>query len=278
MTVYLEPIGGLCNRMRVIASAYAFVKPHNGTIIVKWVANAELNCPSKALFSLPDSIRTVEVTESTPWNRFLAKAAYFRLRLGYHTRINDASVLAAKQDGDLIPRDKTYYETCETFHKDSRGLDFSLFRPVPDLQKKAEKKILQISENGKYRVIGLHIRRTDNTVSIQSSPTELFCQVLDARLKEDPTVRFYIATDDASLKEFFAGKYNVEREVVFFSDSSDLRRDAADGIKAAYIELLTLSMTERIYGSRGSSYSDTAAAIGRIPLEAVTADTIADIL
>lgn len=278
MTVYLEPMGGLCNRMRVIASAYAFANPQNGTIIVKWVANAELNCPSKELFSLPENIRIVEVTESTPWNRFLAKITYYRLRLGYRNRMNDASVLAAKQDGDLIPQDKTYYETCETFHRDSRGLDFSLFRPVPDLQKTAEKKILQISENGKYRVIGLHIRRTDNIVSIQSSPTELFCQVLDARLKEDPSVRFYIATDNASLKEFFAGKYNAEREVVFFSDSSDLRRDAAEGIKAAYIELLTLSMTERIYGSRGSSYSDTAAEIGKIPMEAVAADTIVSML
>ena len=277
MSVYLEPIGGLCNRMRVIASAYAFVKPRNGTIIVNWVANAELNCPSKELFSLPAEIRTVEVADP-PKNRLLAKAVYYWLRLGYRNRMDDASVRAAKQERDLIPQEKTYYETCETFHWDARGVDFSIFQPAPALQQQAARKIQQITENGHHRVIGVHIRRTDHSVSIQFSPTELFCQVLDARLQEDPEVRFYIATDDASLKEFFAGKYNGEKEVVFFSDSNNLRRDTAAGIKAAYVELLTLSMTERIYGSQGSSYSGTAAAIGKKPLEIVTTETTTGLL
>lgn len=62
MKVYVEPIGGLCNRMRVIASAYQLIRPQNGKLIVKWTANEELNCPAKALFSLPRGIRVVGVT------------------------------------------------------------------------------------------------------------------------------------------------------------------------------------------------------------------------
>lgn len=69
MKVYVEPIGGLCNRMRVIASAYQLIRPRDGKLIVKWTANEELNCPAKALFSLPRGIRMVDVTggdNSTP--------------------------------------------------------------------------------------------------------------------------------------------------------------------------------------------------------------------
>lgn len=276
MKVYVEPIGGLCNRMRVIASAYQLIRPQGGKLVVKWTANEELNCPAKALFSLPRDIRVVDVKGGNDWR---AKLAYYRLRLGYRSRVGNDQVMAAKQAGNLIPQDKTYYETCETFHKDSRDVDCSIFTPAPELEALAREKIGKITPpGGQHRVIGLHIRRTDHSVSIRQSPTELFCQVLEARLKENPDTRFYLATDDASVRQFFADRYNRDREIVFFNDSEALGRDTAEGIKAAFVELLTLSMTERIYGSCGSSYTDMAAAMGKIPLDYVTLDAMDGIL
>lgn len=274
MKVYVEPIGGLCNRMRVIASAYELVKPLGGTVIVKWVANEELNCPSRELFSLPAGIHVVELSNATPAGRLRMKLAYYRLRLGYRNHLTDGDILAGKQTGNLIPQDKTYYETCETFHKDSREVDCSIFRPRPALEAAARKKIQQITQDGAYRVIGLHIRRTDHSLSIRNSPTELFCQVVDAHLRRDPALRFYVATDDASVRKLLSDTYNRQRETVFFNDSRELRRDTPSGIHAALVELLTLSMTQRIYGSCGSSYTDMAAALGKIPLTYVTVDTI----
>lgn len=53
---------GLCNRMRVIASAYQLIRPQGGKLVVKWSSNGELNRPAKALFSLPRGIRVVDVT------------------------------------------------------------------------------------------------------------------------------------------------------------------------------------------------------------------------
>ena len=53
---------GLCSRMRVIASAYQLIRPRGGKLVVKWTSNGELNRPAKALFSLPRSIRVVDVT------------------------------------------------------------------------------------------------------------------------------------------------------------------------------------------------------------------------
>ena len=63
MKVYVEPIGGLCNRMRVIASAYQRIRPRGGKLVVKRSSNGELNCPAKALFPLPRDIRVVGVTD-----------------------------------------------------------------------------------------------------------------------------------------------------------------------------------------------------------------------
>ena len=275
MKVYIEPIGGLCNRMRVIASAYQLIQPMGGKLIVKWTANEELNCPAKALFSLPRDIRVVDVEGG---DNLAAKLAYYRLRLGYRNRVSNDQVMAAKQTGNLVPQDKTYYETCETFHKDSRDVDCSIFTPAPELEALARQKVQAMTQGGQHPVIGLHIRRTDHSVSIQQSPTELFCQVLEARLKENPNTRFYLATDDASVRKFFADTYNRNKEIVFFNDSETLGRDTPEGIKAAFVELLTLSMTERIYGSCGSSYTDMAAAMGKIPLDYVTADAMDGIL
>ena len=157
-------------------------------------------------------------------------------------------------------------------------MDCSIFTPTPELEAQAREKIGKITQGGTHRVIGLHIRRTDHSVSIRQSPTELFCRVLEARLKEDSDTRFYLATDDAAVRQFFADKYNQDGEIVFFNDSETLGRDTAEGIRAAFVELLTLSMTQRIYGSCGSSYTDMAAAMGHIPLDYVTLDAMEGIL
>lgn len=50
------------NRMRVIASACQLIRPQGGKPVVKWTSNGELNCPAKALFSLPRDIRVMDVT------------------------------------------------------------------------------------------------------------------------------------------------------------------------------------------------------------------------
>lgn len=277
MQLYLEPMGGLCNRMRVIASAYTQLKAQKGKIFVKWVAAPELNCPSRDLFTLPSRVVMVDVSQSSPLQM---KLSYYFFRLARKKHLTDDVVRSAKKaaGGTLALENRTYYETCESFQDDFEGIDFRIFSPNPRLKQLAADKIRHISQDGQHPVMSMHIRRTDNCVSIQDSPTELFCQILDAWLLRDPSVRFYIATDDPTVREFFSGKYNTGSEIVFFNDSEELSRDSREGIEAAFVELLTLSMTGRIYGSSGSSYSEVAAALGNTTLERVTKDTIGEIL
>jgi hypothetical protein len=48
--IILEPLGGLANRMRVIASGLAVVRESNHKLEVIWNLNKELNCNFDLLF------------------------------------------------------------------------------------------------------------------------------------------------------------------------------------------------------------------------------------
>lgn len=57
--LYIEPIGGLANRMRVIASALEFKKQYGGEIFCIWNENAELNAHFSELFKDIDSLNII---------------------------------------------------------------------------------------------------------------------------------------------------------------------------------------------------------------------------
>lgn len=62
---------------------------------------------------------------------------------------------------------------------------------------KLGKVVAEFSE----RTIGVHIRRTDNVVSIQSSPLENFTNIMDEEIKKNANTKFYVASDDDEVKE-----------------------------------------------------------------------------
>ena len=121
------------------------------------------------------------------------------------------------------------------------------------------KKKFQLDDH----VIGVHIRRTDNTGSIQHSPLSLFVDKIQQELLLDPATRFYVASDDLTekrkLKEQFGDRIITSWE--------EVRRDTLQGIKDAVVELYMLASTKKIYGSASSTYSMFAALLGHIKLE-----------
>lgn len=72
-----------------------------------------------------------------------------------------------------------------------------MFVPQDDIQNRIDEIVAGFSE----RTIGVHIRRTDNVVSIQSSPLEKFTSMMDAEIKKNSNTRFYVASDDDEVKE-----------------------------------------------------------------------------
>jgi hypothetical protein len=115
--------------------------------------------------------------------------------------------------------------------------------------------------------IGVHIRRTDHTPSIQFSTTQAFIEQMRTALDADPSVDFFVASDDARevnrLREEFPGK-------IMSSEPRSLSRLTLDGIESAVIDLYALAATRRILGSYGSTFSRTAGLLGDIEVTEVS--------
>ena len=110
--------------------------------------------------------------------------------------------------------------------------------------------------------IGIHIRRTDNLESIQHSPIKKFIDYIYTAIRNNDNQKFYLATDDLSVKEEFIKLFGDK----IITMDCVLRRDSEEGIKSALLELYILSSCSKIIGSYYSSYSELAAQIGNIPL------------
>ena len=136
------------------------------------------------------------------------------------------------------------------------------FRPIPLI----EDRIKSVVDNFAPHTIGVHIRRTDNTVSIESSPLQLFIDSMDKALDADPRCMFYVATDDVGVKEQLIERYG--RRIL--SPYYDLRRNSTQGMRDAVVDLFCLASTKEILGSTYSTFSTDAAAIYDIPLTIVT--------
>ena len=103
----------------------------------------------------------------------------------------------------------------------------------------------------------MHIRRTDNTLAIKASPTSYFERVIE-NLDED--TKIYMATDDLQEKNRFVQRYGDR----IITRSNCLERNSVKGIQDAVVEMYILSATNRIYGSKNSSFGEIAAKIGNI--------------
>ena len=143
------------------------------------------------------------------------------------------------------------------------SLDFyrNLFKPVKSIRKKIEDITDILGEN----YIGVHIRRTDNDLSIQHSPDTLFIKEMDGAIMANPDVKFYLATDCEKTKAKFKRLYGDR--LIFNRSEAD--RGSTSGIIDAVTELYILSKAESIIGSYHSSFSETAAKLGGIPFTQV---------
>lgn len=282
MRVFVRPRYGLCNRMRVIASIFDGIKDVRGKMTVFWEVNNDLYCQSSNLFSLPKSITVInEEPNGGILKKIRNKVDKIMCSIICSCKYNDLDICRARLEGGLKARNMAYYDTCQPLDPDFGKYDYSIFEPVPKIKYKAEQRYNMISENGKYRVIGMHIRRTDNDLAIQKSESDLFCEIIDSYTKRFgcDKIRFYIASDSVYERKYFTQKYNNGgKALVFFSDSDVLDRNTVNGIEEAYTELVTLSMTERVYGSFWSSYSVLAAALSKIPYDDVSCDSIEQLL
>lgn len=252
--IIIQPSGGLCNRMRVINSAYVLAKKRNDKLLVLWYTCSELNCPYEELFLPSKEIKVIHIRSLLDIRKL-----FYQFTSGQ--RFTNEDIVKNKTNGILHHdfesnlKRRIYISTWEHFYP---AEDYHLFIPTHFLQE----RIKTITDRFGQQCIGVHIRRTDNIPAKDSSTTRHFIDSMENEIQNNNQVLFFLATDDkeeeATIRSHFPNRIlsNVNRV---------LDRNSPDGIKDAMIDLFCLSHTEKILGSYYSSFTDIAADIRHIP-------------
>lgn len=271
--IVFVPAGGLGNRMKAIAAAVRLARESHSRLTVLWFEDWGLGCRFDQLFCSIDSMG-ISLRQGSLADKMLRdrpRKRNFRLprlfqKLFFNARMDEGEATRRMYEGfDFTPwaKGKRVWLASHVYFmaKDIPDNAFDGFHPIAELQRRVDEATADF--HGK--VVGVHIRRTDQERSIRYSPTPMFV----ARMREEPDdTRFYLASDDeevkAELRREFPGR------ILTLPRKAD--RSSLSGMEDALVELYTLSRTRRIIGSFGSTFSLTAAAIGRIEVEIIKKD------
>jgi len=285
----IVPYGGLCNRMRVIASARDIAQQKNYELRIYWEVNKDCNALFNELFQpinkeiltiLP--VRARDILHLRPRRKNFYLPTLWRLlrwdikkysyntsttHTGYwHTyfdRQRRKATLKLKPSSidikeTLVPG-KNLIFTCYNLTPTYNCKD--LFIPHKEIADQIKARTAFFAQ----QTIGLHIRRTDHVSSIAHSPIELFYKKIDQALRDNPKVKFFLATDAETVKEDLKTRYPS----AILSNKLSLTRASLTGMKGAVVDLYCLSLCHKILGSYTSSYSQIAAHLGELELEIV---------
>lgn len=259
------PIGGLCNRMRAIASGVFISKRVGAEINIIWKKNKDCFAGFTDLFQ-PITIEGVNVRYYCKMDFFLAlnrkKNFYlpgFIRKFFFDTRIIGIHECEDEEIFRKISGEKVFIASSYSLTK-----HFSineLFIPVREVQIIIDG--LKQDFNG--YVVGIHIRRGDNTHSIEKNKIEDYFAAIDSEIKTNHEVKFYLATDSKEVRKEIIFRYG-ER---ILHNNALLERTSVQGMKDAVIDLWCLASTNKIIGSYYSSFSDIAAEMGGIELRII---------
>ncbi len=251
--IIIQPSGGLCNRIRVINSAWELAKKRRERLVVLWYLCPELNCSFDSLFRPVRELTVLNIRSL--WDpRKLFYQLTARQRFGNEDILNNRTDGVLNEDFYRNLKSPAYIFTWEHFYPSH---DYRFYVPVEPLKRRID----AITSGFGEHCVGVHIRRTDNAISMGKSTTEQFIALMKKELEKAPDTRFFLATDDKNeedlLRKTFPGK-------IISNENRTLSRASQDGIEDALLDLFCLSSTKKLIGSYWSSFTDIAADMGGI--------------
>ena len=270
--IELRVNSGLCNRMRAMDSALALSRAAKQPLTVYWFNTGALNCSYSDLFEPIDGIEVVDVATGRLKSALDRGARCLRAadrEMPYDLFLSGDKIDELRGQGvDLaVPAAQAKRCGIETYGRFYGSPPFySDFKPKEALLREAEKTLaIMMADGGSGKAVGVHIRRGDNSASVQVSPLELFLERMQAELNQDAQARFYLATDDPNTECMvvarFPGRVTIR--------AKDFARDRTKGVQDALVDLLVLSKCSLVLGSYWSSFSQTASEMGGGALEIV---------
>lgn len=261
--IVIEPLAGLCNRMRALDSAIWLARKLNRELRVVWNQSADCNCGFNDLFVVPRAVSKIKERRRVSYSRKYIPQRYLRKLVRkflydkciYNDEVHE--LMKVGYDFEKIGVFKSVFiSTYGWFF--NRSTRFEDFTPIEPLQ-----EIIHSYTNDFGDVVGVHIRRTDNKISIDRSLTSMFIEMMSNEIDKNNDVRFFLATDSLAeeerLDKVFPGRIITHRK-------ASLDRNDPRAIQDALIDLYCLSKCRKLLGSYQSSFSITAATMNQIDL------------
>ena len=259
--IAVVPEGGLCNRMRVVASAVLLARAAGVGLRVRWQRTMDFNCRFAEIFApLRSPGLVVELDAMNDRQKVLRRLEESVLVLrGWRPLIRErgAATIGDIETGARIATHKNLLIRGNTRLLKASGM-YDCFAPAEQCAKEI-REWTSVVENA----VGVHIRRGDNKKSAVGSPLPAFVKLMREELERDPCLRFFVATDDREVMKTLEGEFGSR---VFERRKRAYSRDDPVAIKDALVDLYALAGTRKIIGSYWSSFSETAAELSSIDL------------
>ena len=265
----LVPEGGLCNRIYAITSTVAFAKKYNLRLTVIWFKDWGMGAGFYDLFTCVQTLENIEIRDASLSDFYKyakpIKRNFFLPKL-FLRRKYDAVYYWYKEKHSVEewylshPGAQDFYLFHCSKYFDNTGF-LNLLLPVNAIQKRIDEQVKMISPH----TIGIHVRRTDLSEAIIQSPLSAFISKMQHEIEMNPETTFYIASDSKEEKKHLVDVFGDK----IISVENNLKRNTAEGVVDAFIELHTLAATKKIFGSCNSTYSILASEINNIPIEII---------
>lgn len=264
-TVVLVPQGGLCNRLRVLLSGISLSQFFSAKVSVEWERDEACYAWFNELF-LPVDTPSFQVCRRHWWARPITRKnlhwpQFVRTILGWDVQLSNYVPAKPEELRSLAERHRKVFVSGGSVAFPYAPSLLQTLRPLPEIQKRIDSITREFPEE----IIGVHVRRTDNIVSRAESDPEDFVKAMEEEVEKHPNVVFYLATDDFAVKNEICRRFGGK---VLTLPTPTCRKSLA-GIQNAVVDLWCLAHTKRLIGSYWSSFTDTAAELGRIPVTIV---------
>ena len=246
MTIHLEVVAGLANRIRSLISGICMAEDLGTTLVVHWYPfNRTCACSIESIFdlSLVPSFVSFSSDALEQAKECLSATDMIKFTDVYKTK------------GSIKIKSYGRFHTTDP----DRWLRYlRAIRPSGSVSKELESRL-----DGTQGILGVHIRRGDNEKAIQQSPFQAFKKYL-----ENYDGPFLLITDDYAIKQLLMSAF----EGRCYTAAKLLSRESEEGMLEAAIDFFALARCPRILGSACSSFSEIAALYGDSKLTLVTRD------
>ena len=244
--VVIEAQTGLGNRLKAMVSGMCAASDLNKDVRVIWKYTPDCGAKFSELFDVKVLPSRVFVHDTLP--------------VGYvqHTCDTQNQWDGLKSMSTLI-----YMKSEGRFHTTEDAKFVSFLKGLKPLPLITDAVSAALAVDAGVTVVGVHLRRTDNTVAIQSSPNSAFITAMHAY---PSSTKFFVASDSDADRQALEAEFPGRVVTI----AKNLTRSSTQGMQDALKDFVALSRCSEVLGSKGSSFSELAALYGGAKLTLVS--------